>query len=100
MGQSSRWSVRLKSGIILKNQAGKRDLRDLAVVATEDLSEAVAALLELTSTHSWAGTSSPTENTFFLCVSFCSHFPYPSSLLLYGCPPSVTLPDRIEYPFH
>lgn len=60
----------LMSGIILKNQAGKRDLRDLAVVATEALSEEVAALLELTSTHNWAGTSSPTENIYFLCVSF------------------------------
>lgn len=29
----------MSGGIILKNQAGKRDLRDLAVVATEDLSE-------------------------------------------------------------
>lgn len=62
--------MRLMSGIILKNQAGKRDLRDLAVVATEDLSEEVAALLERTSTHNWAGTSFPTENTYFLCVSF------------------------------
>lgn len=67
-GTEQQWSVWLKSGIILQNQAGKRDLRDLAVVATEDLSEVGAALLELTSTHSWAGTSSPTENTFFVCV--------------------------------
>lgn len=89
------------SGIILKNQAGKRDLRDLAVVATEDLSEEVAALLELTSTHITARAHLPPLRIYIFCVYlFGFHFPYPSSLLLYDCPPSIMLPDRIEYLFH
>lgn len=91
--------VLLMSGIFLKeNQAGERDRRDLAVVASEALSEEVAVSLELTTI---AGrVHLPLLRIHFLCVYlYGSHFLYPTSPLLCVVLPASRHRAELNTPF-
>lgn len=61
------------------------------MVASEDLSEEAALLPELTNSHSWPGTCSHTENTFFcVCILMALTFltpplPYTTVVLPASC---------------